>query len=227
MKCAGVIAADGGASVKVWPAGGAEPAKRSANEGLTLFLEPACASCKAENACPFFTAFAQEQGFPCQSAVPAGEQTSKPQANIILFQDPPGLAGSGWPSGGDYAANGVVGITTNGEVFRSTCTLPSSEHSLCTTSLNYVITRYSTSSAKETPKPESKEQPPTNEPKEEGKDEVGSSSHTGDTKFCEEQACISSFTTESGTVVECSDETFSHAGGIQGACSRHGGVKRE
>ena len=54
-------------------------------------------------------------------------------------------------------------------------------------------------------------------------DEVGSSSHAGDAQFCSEHHCIGSFTTEGGTVVECVDETYSHAGGIQGACSHHGG----
>jgi hypothetical protein len=62
-------------------------------------------------------------------------------------------------------------------------------------------------------------------PEREGEDEVGSSSHATDTKFCEEHECIGAFTTEEGTIVECSDGTYSHAGGIQGACSDHGGEK--
>jgi hypothetical protein len=56
-------------------------------------------------------------------------------------------------------------------------------------------------------------------------DEVGSANHAGDSKFCEEHQCIGSFTSEEGTVVECSDGTYSHAGGISGACSHHGGEK--
>jgi hypothetical protein len=52
---------------------------------------------------------------------------------------------------------------------------------------------------------------------------VGSSSHTTDSEFCSAHACIGSFTTENGTIVECSDGTYSHAGGIAGACSDHGG----
>jgi uncharacterized protein YdeI (BOF family) len=40
---------------------------------------------------------------------------------------------------------------------------------------------------------------------------------------CNEHTCIGSFETESGTIVECSDGTYSHAGGISGACSHHGG----
>jgi hypothetical protein len=56
-----------------------------------------------------------------------------------------------------------------------------------------------------------------------GEDHVGSTSHAGDAKFCEEHRCIGNFTGEDGTVVECVDGTFSHAGGISGACSDHGG----
>jgi hypothetical protein len=54
-------------------------------------------------------------------------------------------------------------------------------------------------------------------------DRVGSSSHAGDTRFCSQHQCIGSFMTESGTVVKCADKTYSHAGGISGACSHHGG----
>jgi hypothetical protein len=54
-------------------------------------------------------------------------------------------------------------------------------------------------------------------------DEVGSPSHSTDSQFCSEHHCIGSFTTEGGTIVECSDGSYSHAGGISGACSSHGG----
>jgi hypothetical protein len=54
-------------------------------------------------------------------------------------------------------------------------------------------------------------------------DEVGSYSHAGDAKFCEEHECIGDFENEPGEVVECSDGSYSHSGGISGACSDHGG----
>lgn len=54
-------------------------------------------------------------------------------------------------------------------------------------------------------------------------DEVGSSSHATDAQFCKEHECEGDFTGEDGTIVECFDGTFSHAGGISGACSGHGG----
>ena len=62
---------------------------------------------------------------------------------MALFEDPPNVGGSGWPSGGPDPANGLVGIARRGTVFRSTCTLPSGDHTLCATILNYVISRYS------------------------------------------------------------------------------------
>jgi hypothetical protein len=52
---------------------------------------------------------------------------------------------------------------------------------------------------------------------------VGSLDHSTDAEFCAENTCIGNFTGEGGTIVECSDGTYSHAGGISGACSSHGG----
>ncbi len=60
-----------------------------------------------------------------------------------------------------------------------------------------------------------------------GEDEVGSYSHAGDQKFCKEHSCIGNFESEEGTVAECNDGTYSHAGHIRGACSHHGGVLKD
>jgi hypothetical protein len=51
----------------------------------------------------------------------------------------------------------------------------------------------------------------------------GSHSHKGDAQFCSEHECIGKFEEEQGTIVECADGSYSHAGGIGGACSHHGG----
>ncbi|MFZ1153974.1 MAG: hypothetical protein WAN93_03620, partial [Solirubrobacteraceae bacterium] len=56
-------------------------------------------------------------------------------------------------------------------------------------------------------------------------DEVGSYTHEGDQSFCEENECIGNFESETGYVVECEDGSYSHAGGISGACSDHGGER--
>lgn len=44
--------------------------------------------------------------------------------------------------------------------------------------------------------------------------------------FCAYFPCIPSFGDSSGYIVQCVDGEYSNAGGISGACSRHGGVKR-
>jgi hypothetical protein len=145
MRCSGIVAVDGGSQVVAWPQGHSRPGPHARTDGLTLSLDPACVSCKADDACPFFTALARDLGFPCTGGVPAGERVYRLTSDIILFEDPPGVAGSGWPSGGHDPANGLVGHTGspgNGLVYRSTCTLPASDHSACTTSLNDVIRRY-------------------------------------------------------------------------------------
>jgi hypothetical protein len=42
--------------------------------------------------------------------------------------------------------------------------------------------------------------------------------------FCTTHACIPNYDNGNGTTVQCGDGTYSHSGGIQGACSHHGGV---
>lgn len=54
-------------------------------------------------------------------------------------------------------------------------------------------------------------------------EDVGSSDHSTDAEFCAAHQCIGDFTGEGGTIVQCQDGTYSHAGGISGACSSHGG----
>jgi hypothetical protein len=46
-------------------------------------------------------------------------------------------------------------------------------------------------------------------------------------EFCSYFACINNFWNGNGYVVECADERYSKSGGIQGACSQHGGVWRK
>jgi hypothetical protein len=47
---------------------------------------------------------------------------------------------------------------------------------------------------------------------------------TGAEDFCTTHDCIPNYPNGRGSNVQCSDGSFSHSGGIQGACSHHGGV---
>jgi hypothetical protein len=143
MACSGLVGADGGATVTVWKRGQRAPRQHSTGDGLTLNVIPACVGCMAEEACPFFPAFARTLGFPCTSGIPAGERVDHLTAEEAAFEDPPGVAGDGFPSGGPDPANGLVGIHGKyGVVYNATCTLPQRMHAACTTSLNDVLARY-------------------------------------------------------------------------------------
>ncbi|MGO9751911.1 MAG: hypothetical protein ACLP22_10460 [Solirubrobacteraceae bacterium] len=131
MACSGLIAQDGGTQLIVWPHSQRQPRQHSSEFGLTLVQDPACVGCQADDACPFFTAFARVLGLPCTTGVPTGENVTRVGSRVALFEDPPGVAGDGWPSGGRQPANGVVGIQGSlrpgpheRSVYRSTCTLP-------------------------------------------------------------------------------------------------------
>ena len=51
-----------------------------------------------------------------------------------------------------------------------------------------------------------------------------SAAGTGTDDFCTTHDCIPNYPNGNGSTVQCSDGSFSHSGGIQGACSHHGGV---
>jgi hypothetical protein len=149
MNCSGLIAQDGGTQLLVWRPGSRQPRQHSDEDGLTLTAEPACVGCQADEACPLFAAFARGLGFPCSTGVPAREKVTRPDSHVALFEDPPGVFGDGWPSGGRDPANGVVGVKGSlnpgpheRSVYRSTCTLPAQDRSICTVSLDDVIARY-------------------------------------------------------------------------------------
>jgi hypothetical protein len=45
-----------------------------------------------------------------------------------------------------------------------------------------------------------------------------------DSGFCATHSCIPNYPNGRGSTVQCADGSYSHSGGIQGACSHHGGV---
>ena len=137
-RCTGSEGADGNADLVVWPPHVHQPSMYSRTDGITLEIDPACVSCKAATACPLLSSFVSTLGYHCTDGIPRGERVYALRSSIVLFDDPPGVPGDGWPSGGPNPANGLVGVsTTRGQpVYRATCTLPAAEHSTCTVILN-------------------------------------------------------------------------------------------
>jgi hypothetical protein len=99
-------------------------------------------------ACPFFPELARGTSFPC--AISRRELVGRLGARDVGFEDPPGVHGSGDPSGGALPANGVVAYTYVGTkpsnaqitVGSETCTLPKAQHAACTAVLNDFLGRW-------------------------------------------------------------------------------------
>ncbi len=139
-SCRGTVGADGSAELTVGSGDGSE--RITASEGS------ACVTCNATLACPLIPAAtkALPAGVTCPSQPPAAEQISRINTTSVAFEDPPYVHGTGTPSGGPNPANGVVlYLGQPPEASKETCTLPASQHSICTDSLNAFIGRYQTS----------------------------------------------------------------------------------
>lgn len=156
-SCTATDAADGGAQVIVTPAGETVPTTvgsgwkldaSSTVQAVAAEETSACSGCTLGQACPLFegaaSAFQSTFGRPCPAVRPGDETVKVIHPGIILFEDPPGTAGDGLPSGGRYPANGVMTYHPGNPdgSWLATCTLPASEHQLCTSSLNNFLASY-------------------------------------------------------------------------------------
>jgi hypothetical protein len=142
LDCRGLVAADGNEQLALWPRGSREPGRHSRSAALTLSMVPACAGCRAQLGCPFLRALARRLKLPCRDGIPRGELFARVNANLVRFEDPSGVAGTGWPSGGPDPARGVVGEAAGGTVFKATCTLPASQEPVCVRSIDDLLARY-------------------------------------------------------------------------------------
>jgi hypothetical protein len=73
------------------------------------------------------------------------ERTTKVNAHLIEFTDPPGVHGDASPSGGAYRATAVMtyfGDRGSDGSWTETCVLPPSERSMCTLVIKNFVARY-------------------------------------------------------------------------------------
>ncbi len=98
--------------------------------------------------CPLFSAAQaatrQDVGKGCGSD-PAQEKATKISSVAVGFQDPPGVAGIGFPSGGQNPANGVALYqpkTTEASAYLATCTLPAAQQDLCAAVVNQFVATF-------------------------------------------------------------------------------------
>jgi hypothetical protein len=142
--CTGLEAADGGQSLSVFPAGQADPLTAAATSAdaaaVTARFDYTGHGPGAQLVCGLFPAsaaarFAEVTG-GC-TKVPTREVVRRPSHDVATFRDPPGVNGSGEPSGGTNPASGAVFFpspvraSASANVAKATCTVPRALASLC------------------------------------------------------------------------------------------------
>jgi hypothetical protein len=155
--CTGSFGADGSGIMALAPVGTSvpittgttwHPTAGSSAQAIVAMESGGSPVQGAQLVCPLFgsaqAAVQQDLGKPCQSD-PASERTSKISSTAVGFLDPPGVAGIGFGSGGQNAANGV-GLyqpkPSEPTAYLATCTLPSAQQDLCTAVLNHFVATY-------------------------------------------------------------------------------------
>jgi hypothetical protein len=151
--CAGSFGADGSGMMALAPVGTSVPVAygtawhlpASSPTQAIVALESGGSTVQgAALACPLFSAAKattqQDLGKGCDSTSPRQEHVVTTSPNQVGFQDPAGVAGVGFPSGGQNAANGVMLYQpkpTEPTAYEATCTLPAAQLDLCTAVLNH------------------------------------------------------------------------------------------
>ncbi|HZU79400.1 MAG TPA: hypothetical protein VE991_05750 [Acidimicrobiales bacterium] len=159
-QCRAGYGADGSGGVQVFPPGAtapavgvgssgtAQPFTPSSAQGVVATQTSGCSGCAEGQACPLFATAGQDMendlGRGCAGLKPDAETVDSLSPTAVQFQDPPGTAGDGVPSGGPYVARGVMTYRShdpNGS-WLETCTLPSDDAELCAASLQLFFGAY-------------------------------------------------------------------------------------
>lgn len=151
--CTGTFGADGSGMMTLVPVGTSVPVgygtawhlPASSPTQAIVALESGGSTVQgAALACPLFSAAKvttqQDLGTGCDIPSPPLEHVVTTSSSQVGFQDPAGVAGVGFPSGGQNAANGVMLYQpkpTEPTAYEATCTLPPAQLDLCTAVLNH------------------------------------------------------------------------------------------
>ena len=139
--CRAIVGADGGQVVEISPSEKPADFKSAPFEyphpaAIEASLVPGCAGCKANTICPFFPAAANHLGFPCATGIPSGEKVTRLSAQVVAFEDPPLVHGTGGTREGALMFFGVVVFIPDSPTFQGwaaseTCAIPVSVLWVC------------------------------------------------------------------------------------------------
>jgi hypothetical protein len=131
-RCTGEVGADGSTSMHI----------THGHEAITELAVVSGGYAGAFEACSLFPG--ARPPTPCSTHPPEAESDVRLSSTAVAFEDPPGIHGTGDPSGGSLPANGLMIYDpsyTRGFFFEETCTLPPIEHGVCSVLLNDSLTR--------------------------------------------------------------------------------------
>ena len=123
FACSALVGADGGVHVQLSPPGATGADK--IGPAVDLEVEGSCVSCITQVACGLFPRASKDGGFRCLTPRPKRERVANLLPTVRAFIDPPGVRGTGAPSGGRLQAVGAVVYVPDRSSFaaRLTCTL--------------------------------------------------------------------------------------------------------
>jgi hypothetical protein len=144
--CEAAVGVDGSSSMAITPPGQPAPSGSPApdEQAVTASTGGVCVGCVASMACGLFpeawNLFAQPD-LSCPATLKLREQVTRPRPRSAVFEDPPGVAGTGEPSGGRYRAIGFLvfdpGTAAGGSgqttpsALKVTCTLTDAMAQIC------------------------------------------------------------------------------------------------
>lgn len=127
-KCSSTVYVDGGVRIGLSPSG-SDPFDEGANTGITYNEVSSCQGCIAAEICailPNAPVVLQYAGYGtgCDRKKPL-QETLTPIGDLsVMFNDPPGITGQGYPSGGELPSLGMLTYSTDRGVQQVTCTVP-------------------------------------------------------------------------------------------------------
>jgi hypothetical protein len=152
-QCTALDGVAGLSTLVVYPPGQSRPPWGDVavvHQGIVASQTGGCGGCSLETACSLFSAarhrYLVTYGVSCQHAEARKELVARVSPSLTRFIDPPGVAGTGQPSGGGDAAYGAMlwhprrGVLDT-RAWLITCTLPALDHDLCVFSVGAFVSR--------------------------------------------------------------------------------------
>jgi hypothetical protein len=151
--CTALDGVAGSSKLVVFPPGDPRPTTRdltAVRRGIEASQTGGCGGCSIETACPLFAPAAhQYQALyrtACRSGADRTELRTALTPSTVLFIDPPGVMGTGQPSGAGFAAYGAMLWRLPGArepaAWLDTCTLPAADHDLCVLTVRAFLSRH-------------------------------------------------------------------------------------